>query len=70
MPKRRRFHILIYEPGSQTPTWFAANPFYWYPTLATARLAAHELACKHDHGVRVDILDDRTVVEKVRPCTD
>jgi hypothetical protein len=70
MPLRRRYHFLVYEPGSKVPTWFANNPLFWYPTLESARLAAQEFACEHDHGIRVDVMKDREVVEKVRPCTD
>jgi hypothetical protein len=70
MPARRRFHFLVYRPGSDVPDWFAANPLYWYPSLAEARRAAQEFACAHDRGVRVDILNDGEVVEQVRPCSD
>ena len=70
MQIRRRYHFLVYEPGSTTPDWFAANPMYWYPSLDAARKAAREYACEHDSGVRVEILDDGHVVEQVRPCSD
>ena len=70
MPKRRKYHLLVYEPGSVSPSWFAANPMYWYPTLEGARKAAHEFACEHDHGIHVDVMKDSKVVEKVLPCND
>ena len=70
MTVRRRYHFLVYEPGSDSPTWFAANPMYWYPTLEAARKAAHEYACEYDHGVRVDVMDDSHVVERVVSCED
>ena len=70
MPLRHRYHFLVYEPGSRAPAWFASNPLYWYPTLESARQAAQEFACGHDHGIRVDVLKDSAVVEKVRPCSD
>ena len=70
MTLRRRYHFLVYEPGSTVPMWFAANPMYWYPTLDSVRKAAQEFACEHDRGVRVDILSDGDVVERVLPCSD
>jgi hypothetical protein len=70
MPTRRKYHFLVYEPGSDVPDWFAANPLYWYPTLDSARRAAHEFARAHDRGIRVDILSDNEVVEQVRPFSD
>lgn len=70
MAVRRTYHFLVYEPGATVPTWFAANPLYWYPTLDSARRAAQEFACEHDRGVRVEILDGANVVESVRPCSD
>ena len=70
MAVRRKYHFLVYEPGSKIPDWFAANPIHWYPTLEAARRAAQDFASLHDHGVRVDILHDSEVVEQVRPCTD
>lgn len=70
MPMRRRYHFAVYEPGSKHPNLFQVNPLYFYPSLEAARKAAHEYACAHDGGVRVDILDDGHVVEHVMPCKD
>ena len=70
MPLRRKYHFLVYEPGAKAPTWFAANPMHWYPTLDSARRAAQEFACEHDRGIRVEILDDTKLVESVKPCSD
>jgi hypothetical protein len=70
VPLRRKYHFLVYEPGSHAPNLFVSNPMFWYPTLETVRAAAQLFACEHDRGVRVEILKDRAVVEKVIPCSD
>ena len=70
MAGRRKYHFLVYEPGATSPTLFATNPMFWYPTLEAVRKAAHEFACEHDRGVRVEILSDGHVVERVTPCSD
>lgn len=70
MTLRRHYHLLVYRPGEDKPASLVHHPLYRYPNLEAARAAAREFACKYDHGIVVDVLDDSEVVERVRSCQD
>lgn len=66
----RRYHLLVYRPGSDKPASLVHHPLYRYPDLEKARKAARDFACTYDRGVIVEILDDDEVVERVHSCQD